>query len=133
VVDRAEPGTMAPEIDPQMVDVEVAENRYTLSTESVSGDSVQFNARNTDPVDHELLVLRMEGDVKTDSLLTTPGPSLPEGITFIGQATIPAGAEGRLLLTDLEPGRYAIVCLLQAENGLPHLADGMETSFTVKK
>jgi hypothetical protein len=133
VVARAEPGTMTPASAPQMVDVQITENRYTLDTDTVSGETVQFNATNADAVDHELLVLRLEGDAKTSDLLTTPGPTLPKGISFIGQATIPAGAEGRLLLADLEPGKYAIVCLLQNEDGLPHLADGMETSFTVEK
>jgi len=131
VVDRAEPGTYTPATEATRIDVTIADNRYDLGATTVDGDAVQFDARNDDGVDHELLVLRLEGDASTSALLTTPGPEFPEGITFIGQATIPASASGSMLLVDLEPGTYAIVCLLTDENGLPHLADGMEATFEV--
>src|SRR5690606_36991179 len=129
VVDRAEPGTYTPATEATRIDVTIADNRYDLGATTVDGDAVQFDARNDDGVDHELLVLRLEGDASTSALLTTPGPEFPEGITFIGQATIPASASGSMLLVDLEPGTYAFVCLLTDENGLPHLEKGMEATF----
>jgi hypothetical protein len=132
IVERAEPGTLDPGFDAEVVEVTIAENRYALSEESVPGDTIRFDATNTDTVDHEVLVLRLDGGADTSELLTTPGPSLPEGVSFVGQATIPANASGRLLLTGLEPGRYAIVDLLLDSDGAPHLADGMEIEFVVK-
>lgn len=131
-IERAEPGSVTPSIEAQSVDVTISGNRYELSEDTVDGDSVLFNATNEDPTDHELLVLQLDDDVSTGTLLTTPGPQLPSGVTLIGQATIGADSEGYLLLSGLERGTYTIVCLLPDENGLPHLADGMEASFEVE-
>jgi hypothetical protein len=132
VVERAEPGTISPSREAAEVEVTIAKNRYELAPKDVTGDAVEFQVSNTDATVHELLVLKLDKDVSTDTLLTTPGPDLPEGVTFIGQATIPTSGEGSLLLADLDPGTYTIVCLLPNEEGLPHLADGMVTTFEVK-
>jgi plastocyanin len=114
------------------IDVKIGANAYTLSTSSVSGRSVALKGTNSDSSDHEMLVLRLADGLTTKDLLEAYGPSLPEGVAFIGQATIAAGSEGTLVLTGLQPGTYTIVCLLPDENGTPHLVNGMETTFTVK-
>lgn len=131
-VQKADPGSIEPVIDPETVEVTISENRYTLGSASISADAVMFNASNKDAVDHELLVLRLDEGVSTETLLRTPGPQLPEGVAMIGQATIPAKSDGSMLLNDLEPGIYTIVCLLPDEDGVPHLSEGMETTFEVE-
>jgi hypothetical protein len=88
-------------------------------------------ARNRGERDHELLVLRLEGEAEPEALLYQPGPRLPDGFTFAGQATVPAGATAELILVDLAPGRYALVSLLPDENGVPDLAQGMEAELRV--
>lgn len=131
-IENAEPGSINPSVDAREVSVTIADNRYELSENAIESDAVLFNVTNEDATEHELLVLQLEDGVSTETLLTTPGPALPEGVTMVGQATIAANSEGRLLLAGLEPGTYTIVCLLPDENGLPHLADGMETTFEVE-
>lgn len=131
VIDRAEPGTLDPSREAAAIDVTIADNSYTLSTEAVDGDAVEFQVTNDDAETHELLVLQLDEGVTTETLLTTPGPELPEGVTFIGQATIAPDASGGLLLADLDPGTYTIVDMLPDANGLPHLAGGMTTTFTI--
>lgn len=125
---------MSPQIPAETttVPVEIAGNAYTLPEGSVQGPSVALQASNSDNVEHEMLVLRLDGGATTDTLLTSPGPSLPEGVTFVGQVTIPAGGEGTLLLAGLQPGTYAIVDLFPNAEGLPNLVDGMEVTFTVE-
>lgn len=132
VIDRAEPGTLEPSREAAEIEVTISENRYALEPRSVSGDAVEFRVTNEDAVLHELLVLRLDEGVSTDTLLTTPGPELPEGVTFIGQATIAPNASGGLLLSDLEPGTYTIVDMLPNAEGLPHLAAGMTTTFEIE-
>lgn len=105
---------------------------YTIADATVSGPSVAIEAANTDDVDHEVLVLRLGSSVTTDDLLSTTGPSLPEGVTYIGQATVPAGGSGTLLLSGLQPGTYTIVDLLPNAQGLPNLSDGMSITFEVQ-
>lgn len=112
--------------------VQIADNAYTIADATVSGPSVAIEASNSDSVDHEVLVLRLGGDVTTDDLLTTPGPSLPSGVTYVGQATVPAGGNGTLLLAGLQPGTYTIVDLLPNAEGLPNLANGMAITFEVE-
>lgn len=131
-VDEAAAGTLTPSLESTPIFTTISQERYLLLPGTVASDTVLFEVNNDDGVDHELLVLRLDDSISTDVLLRTPGPQLPAGVTMIGQATIAADATGRLLLIDLEPGVYTIVCLLLDETGVPHLADGMETTFTVE-
>lgn len=133
VLERETP--MVPKIpaDTSTVDVIIAQNAYTLDDETVEGPSVVLSATNNDDVDHEMLVLRLDGDATTQTLLQASGPSLPEDVTFIGQTIVPAGEEGTLLLAGLQPGAYTIVDLLPNAQGLPNLTGGMQATFTVEE
>lgn len=111
--------------------VAIDANGYTIENPAVDGPSVAIKATNSDASDHEVLVLRLGPSVSTNDLLMG-GPSLPEGVTYVGQATVPAGGNGTLLLSGLQPGTYTIVDLLPNEQGLPNLSDGMTTTFEVK-
>lgn len=112
--------------------VTIEKNAYTFDPATIDGDEVFFTIANKDAVDHELFVVKLDKDTKVDVLLTTPGPGLPAGVSFVGQVTVPAGSTGTLLLADLEPGTYQVVDLLPNDQGLPHLSDGMQGTFTVK-
>ena len=112
--------------------VTIQQNAYTFDPATIEGNEVFFTITNKDKVDHELFVVKLDKGIETDVLLTTPGPALPDGVTFVGQVTVPAGGSGELLLTDLAPGTYQVVDLLPNDQGLPHLSDGMEGSFTIK-
>ena len=79
-----------------------------------------------------MLVLRLAPGYTTVDLLRASGPDLPEEATYIGTATVTAGDEGDLVLVDLEPGEYTLVCLFPDPEGIPHLAQGMEATFTVE-
>jgi hypothetical protein len=79
-----------------------------------------------------MLVLRFADGVTSADLLRQPGPGLPRGVSYVGQATVPAGGRAELVLVDLAPGDYAIVCLFPTPRGTPHLALGMEATFTVE-
>lgn len=132
VLDREEPvETVAPE-GADEVSIEIADNQYALPSDAIASPDVVFSLMNEDEIDHEALVLRFTDGTTTDDLLRNPGPSLPEGVMFIGQATIPASADGTMVLADLPPGTYTIVCLLPDDEGLPHLASGMTAEFTVE-
>lgn len=117
--------------DTATLTVAIDESGYTIENATVDGPSVAIKATNSDDTDHEVLVLRLGPSVTTDDLLMG-GPSLPEGVTYIGQATVPAGGDGTLMLSGLQPGTYTIVDLLPNEQGLPNLSDGMSITFEVK-
>ncbi len=119
-----EPGTAS-------VRVELDEYEITAEPETVSEPDLVLRVRNVGEEDHEVLVVRLaDGAVAAD--LLQPGPELPSGITLAGEIVVPAGEEADLVLVDLEPGTYALVCLFPDENGTPHLALGMEAEITVR-
>lgn len=114
------------------IDVELDEYEYDPDSLRVRGPDIAINATNTGNEDHELLVLALADGVTTRDLLTAPGPELPTGVTVLGQATIPAGTEGTLVLVGVAEGEYAIVDLLLTEAGAPHLSLGMQATLTVR-
>lgn len=132
VLDREEPVAPVVPEGAEEIAIEIADNRYDLSSDSIATPDVVFSLTNNDDIDHEALVLSFARGTTIDDLLQNPGPTLPEGVTFIGQATIPGEADGTMVLADLPPGSYTIVCLLPDDEGLPHLASGMVTEFTVE-
>jgi len=114
------------------IDVEIGDRSFTLDETTVAGPDVVLSGTNVSDEDHEMLVLRLAPGYTTADLLRASGPDLPEEVTYIGAATVPAGEEGELVLVDLEPGAYTVVCLFPDQAGTPHLAQGMEAAFTVE-
>ena len=118
---------------PGATPLEVTLQEYAIGIEpTVAGTDVVLRGANLGAEDHEMLVLRFDDGLTTGDLLRATGPGLPEGIAYVGQATVPAGDEAELVLTDLEPGTYTVVCLLPTAQGVPHLALGMAASFEVE-
>ncbi len=132
-VDHIASRAPVPPADASQIRVRIEDYSFSLSSRRVPGPDVVLSGENRGKEDHELLVLRLAAGVSTDVLLTEPGPGFPKGVTFVGQVTIPAGQSGELVLVGLRPGSYALVCLLPDPDGVPHLALGMKTRFTVER
>ncbi|MGC4105127.1 MAG: hypothetical protein QM753_02080 [Thermomicrobiales bacterium] len=132
VLDEETPQAVTKPGSAEEATVTIKDNAYAFDPQTINGNEVFFSISNKDKVNHELFVVKLASDTKIDVLLTTPGPGLPQGVTFVGQVTVPAGSDSELLLTDLEPGTYQVVDLLPNDQGLPHLSDGMKATFTVK-
>lgn len=124
---------MAVEIpaDAAKLSVTMSDGTFVVDPATVQGPVVAITASNSGTRPHEVLILRFEDGVTTDALLTYTGTGLPKGVTYIGQATVPSGANGTMLLGGLTPGTYTIVDLLPNADGLPNLVDGMTTTFKV--
>lgn len=132
-VDRVTPLEVEPPRGSSRIRVRLDEHSFSLNTRRVEGPNVVLSGTNRGEEDHEMLVLRLEQGISTDVLLTNPGPNFPNGVTFIGQVTVPVGESADLVLVDLQPGSYALVCLLPDEDGVPHLSLGMRTRFNVTR
>ena len=105
---------------------------FALDEATVTGPDVVLRGDNVSAEDHEMLVLRLAPGFTTADLLRAAGPDLPEAVTFIGELPVPAGKERDLVLVDLAPGAYTLVCLFPDAEGTPHLAQGMAATFTVE-
>jgi hypothetical protein len=131
LIDATEPLPVTPPADAAEIHATIKEYDVHLDPRSVSNSSVVLIGKNTGKEAHEMLVVRMAPGTKTDDLLRQPGPGLPKGITFAGQVTIPPGETAQLVLVDLQPGYYGVVCLLPTKDGTPHLALGERNRFEV--
>ncbi|HEV2530066.1 MAG TPA: hypothetical protein VGT61_16595 [Thermomicrobiales bacterium] len=119
--------------DAATLTVTLDEYEITVDPDSTDATTLAMEIRNEGEQDHEALVLRLEDGATTNSLLVVPGPSLPDGISVVGQLTVPAGEEATMVLQGLEPGDYAVVDLfLDTESSVPNLSLGMEASFEIE-
>lgn len=114
------------------VDVEIGDLTFDVDPASVNGGDVVLHGDNTDTIDHEMLVLKLDAGFTTQDLLRAVGPDLPPQVAFIGEMPVRAGQQQDLVLVDLDPGQYTIVCLFPDSEGIPHLSQGMSATFTVK-
>jgi hypothetical protein len=130
--DGVTPLSVEPPAGAREVEIVLDDYKYDPDQLRVRGPDIVLRARNRGDEDHEMLVLSLRHDVTTDTLLTAPGSALPNGVTVVGQLTVPPGSRGELVLVDLEPGEYVIVDLLPNEDGTPHLSLGMEATLTVR-
>jgi hypothetical protein len=118
--------------DASTIAVDIDDASFSLNHEVVTGPHVVLRGSNASAEDHEMLVLQFANGFTTADLLRASGPDLPEEVSWIGETSIRGGREGELVLVDLEPGVYTIVCLFPNADGLPYLTDGMEAVFTVE-
>jgi hypothetical protein len=102
-----------------------------ITPDDLEGPDIVFTVENTDEETHEFLVLRMVDGATVDDLIRPTTDGFPGNMQVIGQETIPAGETRTLVFVDLEPGDYTVVCLLPDGDGVPHLALGETTTFTV--
>jgi hypothetical protein len=131
LIDSATPLRVRPPRNRADISITITKNRYNPAELSAANATVNIHASNSDPEGHELLVLHLADGMTTVTLLKHSGPDLPDGVTYMGQVTIPARSSGNLVLVGLKPGTYAIVDLLPADNGVPHLAVGMQATLTI--
>lgn len=114
------------------VEATITEYEIDLANASVAGPDIVVRAENSGSEAHELLVLRLDGEATTGNLLRPTGDAFPAGISVVGQILLAPGTSDELVLVDLEPGSYSVVCLLPDPTGVPHLALGEETTLTVQ-
>lgn len=113
------------------IEVEIRDVSFDLKPATVSGPDVILRGTNVASEDHEMLVIKMADGFTTADFLRESGPDLPDDVTFIGEISVRAGREQDLVLVDLDPGVYTIVCLFLDAEGMPFLVSGMEAAFTV--
>jgi len=120
-----------PPADADEIGVALEEYAIGLDQTEVAGPDVVLDGRNGGAEEHEMLVLRLDDGATVADLLRGTGPGLPDGISYVGQTVVRPGEEAQLVLVDLDPGTYAVVCLFPTERGTPHVALGMEATFEV--
>jgi uncharacterized cupredoxin-like copper-binding protein len=80
---------------------------------------------------HFFLVKLAEGKTLDNLLAETKGEALPSWAVPVGGPNTPVPGGESAITVELEPGRYAALCVIPAPDGIPHVAKGMSTSFEV--
>lgn len=96
---------------------------------------------------HEALLLRIDDgvDLSIEELLELPEEEADSMVEFAGATLAPPG-ESSAFVTELQPGRYALLCFLpvgttsldqlfqesESESGPPHAFEGMFAELTVE-
>jgi hypothetical protein len=115
------------------IEATLTEYAVALSQPSAPAGAVELVATNVGLVDHELTVVRFDGDPGALPLNVVGGAELSE---------LPEEAEvGRIwsfppdatceATFDLAPGRYALICNVVDDGTNPHYSQGMHAAFTV--
>jgi len=122
---------------PTDAQVEVAAVEYAFedAPATVPAGTVAFKMSNEGEEEHEMVVFaRAEGETRSfQELVELPEGESDDAVRFVGAAFAPPGSDG-VVIADLEPGDYAMVCFIPvggAEDGPPHAAEGMLAEFTV--
>lgn len=112
------------------MDLTITDGSFTFAAPTAQGSDIVINVSNTGSQPHEVLILKLPEGMGASEVAAAP-TGIPEGGTFIAQATVPAGTKGTIVLTDVRPGTYTVVDLLPDANGMPNVSSGMITTFEV--
>lgn len=114
------------EVDVRMIDYAFELNRTSFPANS----SIVFHVTNAGNYPHEFVVFRLPDDADMEAVQEG---KLPQDLQFVGTTS---AAEGEiatdLVLVDLDPGHYAVICFNDEPEGVPHLARGMVSEFDIE-
>jgi len=125
------------------VDVTATEYKFEKVPKKIDAGLASFELDNKGKELHEIVVLRRNDGVTEsfDQLLDLPEEEAMEKATVLGQTGGLPGEKGIYLVSDLQPGQYAMVCFVpqgtvteepSEEGGPPHFTLGMKQEFTVE-
>jgi uncharacterized cupredoxin-like copper-binding protein len=124
---------IAPEIPAgaNVVDVQLDEYQFIYDPAQLAdGGEVAFSIENVGEQNHEFVLLELTTDTPLSELLQSEEDE-PEGLEFIAATEAGPGESTAVVVPDLEPGHYALVCFLPSPDGTPHAFLGMTSEFNV--
>jgi uncharacterized cupredoxin-like copper-binding protein len=113
------------------VDVRLIDFAFELSQDAIANAQyVVLRGQNSGAYPHEIVVARLPEGATVEQALTGAVPE--DQIEFIGQTAIAPGQSDDLVLVNLVPGTYTLLCLLDEPDGVPHAARGMAAQLTIE-
>ena len=122
-----------PAITPNVVTVTARDFAYDAPAEIPAGMTT-FHLVNQGPDVHHLQLVKLEQGKTVDELVKAlkPGTHMPDWAVQMGGPNTPRPGGG---ISDgtvkLDPGSYAMICLIPAPDGVPHFVKGMTKTLTV--
>jgi hypothetical protein len=136
----AEDGTYQLDVSPELpveipegatvIDGELVDYAFELSQTSAPAGDIAFTVTNTGEYPHEIAVLQLPDGITIDDVFADE--SLFAQVQFFGFTFAePGQAANPLVLRDLPPGTYTLVCFVDVPEGVPHVMRGMVLEFEV--
>jgi uncharacterized protein (TIGR02246 family) len=113
------------------VDVSTVEYSFEFDESEITSGNLAFNVSNIGGETHEMLLVGVPEDLDVEEALQSEEE--PEGIEDVGFiGPWPPGVDLTAILVDeLQPGRYVMLCFVPAADGEPHALKGMWAEFTI--
>lgn len=118
-----------PARSPAVLDVTMTDNRFVYDGETLPRGRVVFRLVNEGRSDHEVVLLPLPEEFPPieEQLRSDERRALE---TVAGPPAVDPG-DNQTFAVDLTPGRYAMVCFVLDEDGVPHSLKGMASEFGV--
>lgn len=114
-----------------VIDVNLTDFAFALSRNVITNAPyVVLRGTNSGAYAHEIIVAQLPDGATIEQALTGEIPE--DQIAFVGQAPLAPGQSDDLVLVNLEPGAYTLLCLTTEPDGVPHAALGMATQLVVE-
>jgi len=138
VVDGFEGFAVSPDIPGgyKTVDLQVNEFAFGFIKDEVSTGKIAFKVKNVGKQTHEVPLIKVPEGFDLDAAIQSPDGSGFDTAEIVGRIEIKPGAEyNMVLLNDLEPGNYALVCFFpdtEDPEQTPHALKGMKAEFELQ-
>ena len=122
----------APPPAPPVITVSASDFEFT-APDTIPGGVVTLRLVNHGPSLHHIQLVRLsEGKTLADLMtaMRNPGPP-PAWMGFVAGPNPPAPGDSSEVTETLQPGDYAMICLVPNERGVPHFAMGMARPLVV--
>ena len=119
----------------QTVVISATDYAFTMP-DTIQSGVVHFKLVNAGPSMHHAAIAHITQGRTWDSLMAAlhgpPGPP-PAWMEFVGSpnVTAPTGLDTVEVVDNLQPGLYAVLCVIPDSAGVPHFAHGMMKQLTV--
>lgn len=122
-----------PTATPALRVIDVAASNYAFDApDSVPAGAVTFRLTNHGPELHHLVIVPLpEGKTVSDLMAESEGEHTPAWARPVGGPNAVDPGSHNETSVELTPGRYAMVCIIPAPDGMMHLKKGMAHEFTV--
>ena len=121
-------------IAPAEVVIRTRDNVFYEAPDTLAAGLTNIRLINEGPMFHHVWLVRLEGGHTVADLVEhfrTPGPA-PDWAVDVGGPNAPGAPDGETAaIVDLEPGTYALVCVIDLPDGIPHVMKGMVRQVVV--
>jgi uncharacterized cupredoxin-like copper-binding protein len=102
--------------------------------DTIPSGATNIRLLNEGPDLHHVWLVRLEEGKTVADLMKAMGTThgaLPAWAVDVGGPNTPVPGESTAATLDLEAGRYALICVIPAKDGVPHVMKGMVRELTV--